>query len=90
MTGKLCLNKMEVDEVSMSNPDHTSRFSGADELGAFIESHRRQLLAYVVPAAAPVDDHFWQHIMTATQAAAEAVCAGVSAAGCSTVCLCAR
>lgn len=31
----------------MSNPDHVARFSSSDELGAFIESHRRQLLAYV-------------------------------------------
>lgn len=31
----------------MSNPDQASRFSTADELGAFIELHRRQLLAYV-------------------------------------------
>ncbi len=31
----------------MSNPDQSSGFSGPEELGAFIESHRRQLLAYV-------------------------------------------
>ena len=31
----------------MSNPDPTPGFSSAEELGAFIESHRRQLLAYV-------------------------------------------
>lgn len=31
----------------MSNPDQSSGFSGPEELSAFIESHRRQLLAYV-------------------------------------------
>ncbi len=31
----------------MSNPDQTSRFSSGDDLAAFMESHRRQLLAYV-------------------------------------------
>ena len=31
----------------MSNPDQVSRFSSGDDLAAFIESHRRQLLSYV-------------------------------------------
>ena len=31
----------------MSTPDQVSRFSSGDDLAAFIESHRRQLLAYV-------------------------------------------
>ncbi len=31
----------------MPNSDHPSGFADSDELGAFIESHRRQLLAYV-------------------------------------------
>ena len=31
----------------MSNPDQVSRFSSGDDLAAFMESHRRQLLAYV-------------------------------------------
>lgn len=31
----------------MSNPDQVSRFSSSDDLAAFIEAHRRQLLSYV-------------------------------------------
>jgi len=31
----------------MSNPDQVPRFSSGDDLAAFMESHRRQLLAYV-------------------------------------------
>ena len=31
----------------MLNPEQSSRFVSKDELGAFIESHRRQLLSYV-------------------------------------------
>ncbi|MCA9009855.1 MAG: sigma-70 family RNA polymerase sigma factor [Planctomycetaceae bacterium] len=31
----------------MSNSDQSTHFPGAEELSAFIESHRRQLLAYV-------------------------------------------
>jgi RNA polymerase sigma-70 factor, ECF subfamily len=31
----------------MSNPDQVSRFSSSEDLAAFIEAHRRQLLSYV-------------------------------------------
>ena len=45
-TLRLECSRLEV-EFSMLNPEQSSRFVSKDELGAFIESHRRQLLSYV-------------------------------------------